>query len=1156
MEREVLFCLTALQMGLASPEQLRSIGKDLREKKIGSLRAELIKRALITPENVKNIEHAVDITASFHNGNYKKILSLNIYRKLVKEAFGDSISISQEGDIRPSYSKTGVGDEESNLHVVTEESPGRYVVLREIGSGGIGRVILAFDRHTGRNIAIKELLPEIVTHSPQDTAMMPLLARFLREARLTAQLEHPSIVPIYEIGKRENNLIYYTMKYVKGRTLSELLRECGSLSERLRYLTHFINLCNAIAYAHSKGVIHRDIKPHNVMIGEFGETVVLDWGLAKIKGLDKGENEKFINKMRLLKDDAAGRTIAGEVIGTPQYMPPEQAWGDINNIDEKSDIYSLGAVLYEILTGFPPFDGNSPIDIVKEVRAYSRGERRLKPIKLEEPECPDELAAIAEKALSADKQNRYSSVVDLIDDVEAYMAGEKVSGHKYSFFSHIKYIFKRGKRSITYLLIVAIIIALSIYSILHINNIKTWTRHRLYLQRMVDQLINKDYILASYYSFIAQSTHRNSLDLSNIQFNPLTTSIINAISLKNEIITTLSVSKDSKYLVVGTENGTIYLFELPSLRVMGKKSFSSGVTKVKFLGEGERFAIGFHDGSLRIFNVNPFSLVKTAKDFTTPVRAIVLSFGGKYLFTAAGSLSKDERQCNDCSIMIYSSESYKFLDRLSGHSLAISNLYFTETGSYLISSSFDGNIIFWDVFAKREHKRYSLPTAVLDFYVDNNNSLAAITEDGKISLFSATGSIVNVFYKSYNHHLIEKIGDMIISGGGAYNNDQCRFCDIKVYDENQNLNIIQEFKFRITDFESTRDSKYIVVADEKGNIYVLDFKIIKAKPFRTTYKHLLYDEPKALRCLKNENVCLATDRAGYITILSKNKVESEVKARNLANYNIKSVHIIDKENFIVNTLEDEVYHINIRNPEGVKILNENIKIKSLKISSNNEYIGIIDTDENFYLLKRVGGKIIDTQYREKNISTFAFSLDSLLMYFLKAEFNIANKRYYILTQKEVLTDEPEKIILKTPNEFYDIMAFNNPLILGQHNDVFSISESKLLRTYKLDAPFKIKKLIHLPQSALLLTLFEEKNILAIYDISKGRLVSYLIGHSEQVVEADVLDNRIFTVGKDGTIIVYDVRVEPYVQTYAIPNIQQEVKRLRLLMEKLNKFYEE
>ena len=216
----------------------------------------------------------------------------------------------------------------------------------------MGRVLLAHDEHLGRDIALKELLPHPVSGSPGQGASpvrlaVPHVARFLQEARITGQLEHPAIVPVYELGYRRDGTLYYTMKLVRGKTLSQAIREAGSFQERMKLLSHFLDLCNAIAYAHSRGVIHRDLKPGNVMVGEFGETVVIDWGLAKAKDkedIHAKEIADAVTAIRLGEESEAVKTVYGDAMGTPAYMSPEQAKGELDKVDERSDVYSLGAV--------------------------------------------------------------------------------------------------------------------------------------------------------------------------------------------------------------------------------------------------------------------------------------------------------------------------------------------------------------------------------------------------------------------------------------------------------------------------------------------------------------------------------------------------------------------------------------------------------------------------------------------------------------------------------------------------------------------------------------------------------------------------------------------------------------------------------------------
>ncbi len=323
-----------------------------------------------------------------------------------------------------------------DLMQVGSEEPGRYVYLSpdgergaELGRGGIGRVLLAMDQHLGREVAIKELLQDGAAIDPE------LMTRFLAEARITGQLEHPNIVPVYELGRRADGRLYYTMQMVRGETLSAALERARTLVERLALLSHFAGLCNAIAYAHSRGVVHRDIKPDNVMIGEFGETIVLDWGIAKIQGEPDMPGARQPRGVAVL-----GETSQGDLVGTPLFMSPEQARGEVDAIDESSDVWSLGVVLYMLLCGRPPFLGKTTEEVVALVT-----QGKCAPAQQLEPRAPSELCAVVERALQLDKARRYPSVRELAADVTAFMSGARVMAYEYSALELFRRFYRRHR---------------------------------------------------------------------------------------------------------------------------------------------------------------------------------------------------------------------------------------------------------------------------------------------------------------------------------------------------------------------------------------------------------------------------------------------------------------------------------------------------------------------------------------------------------------------------------------------------------------------------------------------------------------------------------------------------------------------------------------
>ncbi len=314
---------------------------------------------------------------------------------------------------------------------VTREQPGRYLPpgadpsANELGRGGIGRVLVVRDAHLSREVALKELLTRPEPGSAASGRDAVVLTRFLREARITGQLEHPNIVPVYELGQRHDGTLYYTMKVVRGRTLADALAECDGLSDRLPLLKHFADLCNAMAYAHARGVIHRDLKPGNVMLGEFGETVLLDWGLARpvdeaaAEALDRALSDSGIEG----HDPAA--TTEGAVLGTPLYMSPEQARG-VADLDPRADVWSLGVMLYELVTGQRPFQGRSVVGVLTAVTSGAR-----EPVRAVTPDAPPELAAVIERALHTDRDARYADAGELAAEVTAFLMGDRVRAYRY-----------------------------------------------------------------------------------------------------------------------------------------------------------------------------------------------------------------------------------------------------------------------------------------------------------------------------------------------------------------------------------------------------------------------------------------------------------------------------------------------------------------------------------------------------------------------------------------------------------------------------------------------------------------------------------------------------------------------------------------------------
>ncbi len=328
----------------------------------------------------------------------------------------------------------------------------RYQQRGEIARGGMGLVLKVWDEDLRRPLAMKVVLGRDGGARALE-ADPKTLGRFLEEAQVTAQLEHPGIVPVHELGLDEEGRVYFTMQLVKGRNLLQifsLVREGKEDWTETRALLVMLQVCEAMAYAHSKGVIHRDLKPENVMVGRFGEVYVMDWGLARVQGRED------LHDIRLKRDpttmsfvesdrrksgsqttDSSLYTMDGDVVGTPVYMSPEQARGLVEHLDPRSDVYSVGAMLYYLLADEMPYvPAGSKVDSHLVLRWLLEGPP--KPLHELNPRVPSELAAICEKAMSRDADRRYADMSELAQDLRAFLEHRVVKAYEAGAIAEFK----------------------------------------------------------------------------------------------------------------------------------------------------------------------------------------------------------------------------------------------------------------------------------------------------------------------------------------------------------------------------------------------------------------------------------------------------------------------------------------------------------------------------------------------------------------------------------------------------------------------------------------------------------------------------------------------------------------------------------------------
>ena len=316
-------------------------------------------------------------------------------------------SVSAAGPLQTSVANTvrSVLRDRAPVDAAGTGTSDRYAEVRELGRGGMGRVAEVTDAVLGRKVALKTLLGD-------DKG---LRRRFDAEALVTAQLDHPGIPAIYELHTAADGKPSDTMHLVEGQALAKVLREATGYEARLRLLPAVVQVAQTLAFAHERGVVHRDIKPDNVIIGSHGEVALLDWGIAKVRGLGELQQGDATGQAVVVGD--AGMTAHGSVLGTPADMAPEQARGEVANIDERTDVFALGAMLFHVLAGHGPYRGSSITDILHQAQ-----QAQPPAIDKEAPQAPAALRAIVQRAMQADPALRHPTAGAFAADIEVALA--------------------------------------------------------------------------------------------------------------------------------------------------------------------------------------------------------------------------------------------------------------------------------------------------------------------------------------------------------------------------------------------------------------------------------------------------------------------------------------------------------------------------------------------------------------------------------------------------------------------------------------------------------------------------------------------------------------------------------------------------------------
>jgi serine/threonine-protein kinase len=426
-DRNLLVGVLALQMDFIDRDQLIAAMHAWVLEKSKSLDEVLLEQRALAEDARVLLVAMVNKHIELHDGDAEKSLASVSSLGSVRE----DLRKLNDPQLEATLAGVATGKQETDLCLTetlvlgrASSAGDRFRVLRPHAEGGLGEVSVARDEELHREVALKTIR-ERFAHDAQSRA------RFVLEAEITGSLEHPGIVPVYGLGQYGDGRPFYAMRFIRGDSLrnaadrfhrGEERRERGRGLAFRQLLGRFVDVCQAVEYAHSRGVLHRDLKPGNIMLGKYGETLVVDWGLAKTVGRQADHRSSGEKTLEPFSASGSTATQVGSVVGTPAFMSPEQAEGKLDQLSPRTDVYSLGATLYYVLTGEPPVNGKDHEEVMRRVR-----EGDIRPPREICPSLPKGLAAICRKAMAREMADRYVSARSLAEDVERWLADEAVA---------------------------------------------------------------------------------------------------------------------------------------------------------------------------------------------------------------------------------------------------------------------------------------------------------------------------------------------------------------------------------------------------------------------------------------------------------------------------------------------------------------------------------------------------------------------------------------------------------------------------------------------------------------------------------------------------------------------------------------------------------
>src|SRR5262245_9031324 len=607
----------------------------------------------------------------------------------------------------------------------------RYALKGELARGGMGAILKVWDEDLRRSLAMKVILGKTEGTSETPPVDRRLLARFLEEAQVTGQLDHPGIVPVHELGLDAEGRVYFTMKLVKGRDLRAIFELVFAEQEgwnETRALGVLLKVCEAMAYAHAKGVIHRDLKPANVMVGGFGEVYVMDWGLARVLGradqhdLRLREAETPLTSVKTERreereeaPDSPLFTMDGDVVGTPAYMPPEQALGAVERLSPRSDVYAIGAMLYHLLARHMPYvppGGRMTNRMV--LAAVTQGPPA--PLATQRRDAPAELVAIVERAMAREPERRYRDTLELAGDLRAYLEHRVVSAYETGAWAETKKWVQRNKGLAASLAAAVLLLIVGLTASLVFKARAD--------ERAADLLVANTTIQQR--EAVAQKARAEADERTREARESLYVAAVTGAQSARRLNEPANVRR-----LLDSAPEELRNWEWHYLDAVSDTSLLTleGGNSASFSPDGSRIVTASQDGTMRVWDAVSCKELARLEGHTGWVYSARFSTDGARIVSA--SFDKTAR--------VWDSTSGKELARLEGHTGAVTLASFSPDGSRIVSASpesSDGTARVWDATSGKELLRLRTGYSVL--FSPDGARIASVLRDQTVLVWDAT----------------------------------------------------------------------------------------------------------------------------------------------------------------------------------------------------------------------------------------------------------------------------------------------------------------------------------------------------------------------------------------------------------------------------------